>query len=107
MYAKYYAMDKDMALTMDEYQRIIEPVADAFIKKSHWDKIFMVLPKGQFVDDHTRYMGHSSMEARQELANILMEEMKKAGLSDKVEILDGGYQSNFNRVRDYIKEIGG
>ena len=53
MYAKYYAMDKDMALTMDEYQRIIEPVADAFIKnptgtKSSWccpeDSLLMTIP---------------------------------------------------------------
>lgn len=107
MYAKYYAMDKDMALTMDEYLNIIEPVADVFIKKSHWDKIFMVLPRGQFVDDHTRYMKHSSIKAREELASILLDELDKAGLRDKVEVIDGGYQSNFNRVKNYIKEIGG
>ena len=107
MYAKYYAMDKDMALTMDEYLHIIEPVADTFIKKSHWDKIFMVLPRGQFVDDHTRYMKHSSIKVREELASILLDELDKAGLRDKVEIIDGGYQSNFNRVKNYIKEIGG
>lgn len=107
MYAKYYAMDSDMALTMDEFEQIIEPVADTFIRKSNWDKIFVVLPRGQFVDDHTRYMGHSSIEVRQELANILMDEIEKAGLRGKVEILDGGYQCNFNRVKNYIKEIGG
>ena len=107
MYAKYYAMDEDMALTMDEYLNIIEPVADTFIKKSHWDKIFMVLPRGQFVDDHTRYMKHSSIKAREELASILLDELDKAGLRDKVEIIDSGYQSNFNRVKNYIKEIGG
>lgn len=107
MYAKYYAMDKDMALTMGEYLHIIEPVAGTFIKKSHWDKIFMVLPRGQFVDDHTRYMKHSSIKAREELASILLDELDKAGLRDKVEIIDGGYQSNFNRVKNYIKEIGG
>lgn len=107
MYAKYYAMDSEMALTMDEYQRIIEPVADAFIAKSHWDKVFVVLPRGEFVDDHTRYMKHSSMQSRRELAAILMEELGKAGLEDRLEILNGGYQSNFNRVKDYITNIGG
>lgn len=73
----------------------------------NWDKIFMVLPRGQFVDDHTRYMKHSSIKAREELASILLDELDKAGLRDKVEIIDGGYQSNFNRVKNYIKEIGG
>ncbi len=106
MYAKYYAQDDEMALTMDEYQRVIEPVADTFIAKSHWDKIFVVLPRGEFVDDHTRYMKHSSMQARGELAAILLEELDKAGLTDRLEILNGGYQSNFNRVKDYITNIG-
>lgn len=67
----------------------------------------MVLPRGQFVDDHTRYMKHSSIKAREELASILLDELDKAGLRDKVEIIDSGYQSNFNRVKNYIKEIGG
>ena len=107
MYAKYYAQDDEMALTMDEYQCVIEPVADTFIAKSHWDKIFVVLPRGEFVDDHTRYMKHSSMQARGELAAILLEELDKAGLTDRLEILNGGYQSNFNRVKDYITNIGG
>ena len=106
MYAKYYAQDDEMALTMDEYQRVIEPGADTFIAKSHWDKIFVVLPRGEFVDDHTRYMKHSSMQARGELAAILLEELDKAGLTDRLEILNGGYQSNFNRVKDYITNIG-
>lgn len=107
MYAKYYAMDKDMALTMDEYRSVIEPVADTFIRKSHWDKIFLILPRGQFVDDHTRYMAHSSIKVREELASILLDELDAAGLRDKVEVLDGGYQNNFNRVKNYIKTIGG
>ena len=107
MYAKYYAQDDEMALTMDEYQRVIEPVADTFIAKSHWDKIFVVLPRGEFVDDHTRYMKHSSMQARGELAAILLEELDKAGLTDRLEILNGGYQSTFNRVKDYITNMGG
>lgn len=105
MYAKYYAQDEDMVLTMDEYERVIEPVADTFIKRSHWDKIFVVVPKGEFVDDHTRYMKHSSMQARKELACILLQELDKAGLNDKLEILDGGYLSNFTRVKNYITEI--
>ena len=105
MYAKYYAMDKEMALTMDEYNKIIVPAADAFASKSKWDKVFVVCPMGTFVDDHTRYMKHGTMEARTDLVNILLEELCEAGLQDKMEILPGGYLRNFNRVKEYINGI--
>ena len=106
MYAKYYAMDEEMNLTMDDYESIIAPAADAYSKKSHWDKVFVVVPKNtEMTDDHQRYMKHGSLEARNELADILFEELEKAGLGSKIEILDGGYLSNFNKVKDYIKQV--
>ena len=105
MYAKYYAMDEEMALTMDEYNKIIAPAADAFVNKSRWDKVFVVCPKGTFVDDHARYMKHGSMKARTDMVNILFEELCVAGLQDKMEILPGGYLRNFNRVKEYINGI--
>lgn len=105
MYAKYYALDPEMDMSMDDYEKVIEPAADAFAKKSRWDKVFVVVPHGVFVDDHTRYMKHGTMEARQELLAILMEELEKAGLKDKIEILDGGYLNNFNRVKEYIEDL--
>ena len=57
------------------------------------------------MDDHTRYMRHGSMGARTELINILFEELCMAGLQDKMEILNGGYLKNFNRVKSYIEEL--
>ena len=45
------------------------------------------------------------MESRVQLLNILKEEIAKAGLSDKVEFLDGGYMNNFNRVKEYIENL--
>lgn len=30
---------------------------------------------------------------------------EKAGLNDKVEILDGGYLNNYNRVKEYIAQV--
>lgn len=105
MYAKYYAADPEMALTQEEYEKIIEPAADAYAVKSHWDKVFVVVPHGTFVDDHTRYMKHGSMEARNELATILLAELEKAGLREKAEILDGGYLENFIRVKEYIESV--
>ena len=105
MYAKYYAEDPEMDLSMEDYENIIAPAADAYTRKAKWDKIFVVVPHGIFVDDHTRYMKHSSMESRVQLLNILKEEIAKAGLSDKVEFLDGGYMNNFNRVKEYIENL--
>lgn len=105
MYAKYYAMDSEMDLSMDDYNQIISPVADVYTRKAKWDKVFVVAPRGKFVDDHTRYMKHASMESRQELASILFDELEQAGLSDKIEILNGGYLENFNRVKEYINSV--
>jgi len=68
----------------------------------------VVLPKSEeFVDDHTRYMKHGTMEARNELAGILLDEISKAGWSDKIELLTGGYLKNFETVKNYINSIGG
>lgn len=50
-------------------------------------------------------MKHGSMEARTDLANILLAELEKAGLREKAEILDGGYLENFNRVKEYIESV--
>lgn len=105
MYAKYYAMDSEMDLSMEDYEQVLSPAADVYARKSKWDKVFVVVPRGNFVDDHTRYMKHASMESRQELASILFEELENAGLSDKIEILNGGYLENFNRVKEYIKNV--
>lgn len=107
MYAHQYANDVEMALTPYAYQHVIKPVADMFISKSHWDKIFLLLPKRDLVDDHRRYMKHSSIEVRTEMIEFLINELKAANMWDKVEILDGDYMQNFNRVKQYIIDIGG
>ena len=104
MYAKYYALDPEMDLSSTEYLNIIKPATDAYVAKSKWDKIFVVVPHGEFVDDHTRYMKHGTMEARNELVEILFDELNKADLDDTVEILNGGYLNNFNKVKEYILE---
>ena len=104
MYAEYYAKDNNFALTMDEFDKVAV-VADELARKSRWDKIFLVAPHGVFVDDHSRYMGHSEMKERQELFNILIEDIKRVGNWDKVTILTGNYYENFMAVVNYVKEI--
>ena len=104
MYAEYYAKDPDFALTQDEFEKVAV-VADELASKTRWNKIFLVAPHGVFVDDHQRYMGHSGMDERQKLFDILCEDIKRTGNWDKVTILSGNYYENFMAVVNYVKEI--
>lgn len=104
MYAEMYAKDPNFNLTQEEFEKVAV-VADELASKSRWDKIFLVAPHGVFVDDHSRYMGHSEIEERQELFDILCEDIKRTGNWDKVTILTGNYYENFMAVVNYVKEI--
>ena len=104
MYAEYYSKDDSIAITPEQYEKVAM-FADDFVKKSRWDKVFLLAPKGVFVDNGIRYMKHSGMESRNELFEILCRELKTAGLWDKVTILQEGYYGNFKTVCDYVKEI--
>lgn len=103
MYAEYYAKDETCALTEAEFEKIAV-MADELTRKSRWDKIFLVAPKGVFVDDHTRFMQHAGMKERKELFDILVANLKRCGLWDKVTVLDGGeYYKNFLAVKQYVE----
>lgn len=104
MYAKYYSMDSTCKMTLNEY-RSIEQTAEAFISKSKWDKIFLLSPYGKFIDDNSRYMEHSSINSRNELFDILCNDIKYHGLWDKVTILNYGYMENYNIVKKYIEGV--
>lgn len=104
MYAEMYAKDDKFEITQEEFDKVAV-VADELTRKSRWDKIFLIAPHGVFVDDHTRYMGHSEMEERQQLFDILCEAVKRTGNWDKVTILDGNYYENFMAVVKYVKEV--
>jgi nicotinamide riboside kinase len=104
MYAEYYAKDNNFALTQEEFDKVAV-VADELARKSRWDKIFLVAPHGVFVDDHSRYMGHSEMKERQELFEILVQDIKQTGNWDKVTVLNGNYYENFISIVKYVKEI--
>ena len=104
MYAEHYANDKNCILTQEEYEKVAI-LADELTAKCKWDKIYLLCPCGTFVDDHSRYMAHSSMDERTKLYNILVKHIKANGLWDKVEILNYGYMGNFKKVVNDIKEI--
>jgi NadR type nicotinamide-nucleotide adenylyltransferase len=103
MYAEYYAQDETCALTQEEFEKVAV-MADELARKSRWDKIFLVAPHGVFVDDHERYMAHSGMKERQELFDILVENIKRTGDWDKVTILTGNYYENFMTIVNYVRD---
>ena len=104
MYAEYYHKDPELDLTEEEFKEIAV-AADAITKKCRWDKIYLLCPKGVFVDDHTRYMGCSEMHERTQLFDILCNNIKASGNWDKVTVLDGGYYNNFIKIVDDVKEM--
>lgn len=104
MYAEYYAKDESCALTEEEFEKIAV-AADEYARKSRWDKIFLLGPHGVFVDDHERYMAHSGMKERQELYEILCENIKRSGNWDKVVELRGNYYENFMAIVNYVREV--
>ena len=104
MYAEHYANDESCALTRDEFSKIAI-MADELTSKSRWDKIFLLAPKGVFVNDHTRFMKHSGMDERTKLYNILVENLKRCNLWDKVTVLEGGeYYENFLTIKQYVED---
>ena len=104
MYAEYYAKDDQCALTLGEYRKIAM-MADELTRKSRWDKIFLIGPRGKFVDDHERFMAHSGMKEREELFELLCRNIKESGNWEKVTILKGNYYENFMEVVKYVKEL--
>ena len=105
MYAQFYAQDESCAFTQKEYDTIVKPLAYHYAQKSRWNKIFMIVPHGVFVDDHSRFMKHANMESRQALINIMKESLVDVGDWNKVVILNGNYYENFMTIVRYVKEI--
>lgn len=101
MYAKAYVDDPNIDLTQEDYNTL-EMLAWNIKRGIQWDKIFLLPPKNVFVDDGTRYMEQSSMSERLKNYEKLVALLKKFGWWDKVEIIDGSYLENFERVKEYI-----
>ena len=104
MYAEYYHRDPELDLTEEEFKEIAV-AADAITKKCRWDRIYVLAPHGIFVDDHTRYMEFSDVNERNELFEILCNNIKASGNWDKVVILDSGYYENFKKIVNDVKEM--
>lgn len=105
MYALAYTEDPAVPITSEEYYEKVLPVARALEGRVKWDKIFLLPPKNKFVDDGSRYMKQASIDERVSNFKKLTDLLKLFNLWDKVEILDGDYKSNFNRVKEYINTV--
>ena len=102
MYAKAYVEDNNIDLTAEDY-KTLEQLAWNIKRGIQWDKIFLLPPKNNFVDDGCRYMEQSSIEERTKNYNRLVELLKDFGWWDKVEVIDGNFLENFNSVKNYIE----
>ena len=101
MYAKAYVEDDNIDLTEDDY-KTLEQLAWNIKRGIQWDKIFLLPPKNKFVDDGVRYMAQSTIEERNKNYEKLISLLKEFGWWDKVEIINGSYLENFERVKEYI-----
>lgn len=101
MYAQAYVEDPNIDLTEEDY-KTLETLAWNIKRGIQWDKIFLLPPKNEFVDDGTRYMEQSSMEERNKNYEKLVTLLKNFGWWDKVEIINGNYLENFESVKNYI-----
>lgn len=104
MYAEHYANDETLDFTVEDFKKVAV-MADELTYKSRWDKIFLIAPKGVFVDDHVRLMKHAAMEERMKLYDILVANLKRCNLWNKVTVLDGGaYYQNFLTIKKYVED---
>lgn len=107
MYAEHYADDPTCALELHEAQKI-RTAAIEITRKSRWDKIFVIVPHNNFVDDHTRYMIHADIKERM----VLYKRLKlllwvcEYGSPKQVVFLSGTYYENFITIRDYVRGLG-
>jgi len=105
MYASAYVDDPNVPITKEEYESKVLPTAKSLAGRVKWDKIYLLPPKNKFVDDGSRYMKQSTIDERIANFNRLVGLLKQFGLWDKVEILDGDFKSNFEKVKDYINKL--
>ena len=99
MYAKKYADEKHFKLSEDDYE-VLYNLAKKQSKYIKWNKVFVLAPQDNYVDDGVRYMGHSDKEIRNELFKHLIELLNEFGYD--FEVIEGNYYEKFLKVKDYI-----
>lgn len=102
MYAGVYSEDDAIDLSQKDFESLMD-LAKNLKRGITWDKIFLLPPRNEFVDDGTRYMKQSSMEERLQNYGRLAALITDFGWGNKVEFLNGDYHQNFLRVKEYIE----
>lgn len=102
MYAKAYSEDPEIEIDPEQYNSVLLPFAKTLQHGIVWNKIYLLPPKNNFVDDGSRYMKQSTIEERTKNYDILVSLLNEFGWWDKVEILNGNFLENFETVKSYI-----
>lgn len=103
MYAWAYSQRENFAISSSDY-RVLFNLAAVYMKKTKWDKIFLIKPKTKaIVDDGERYMLDSDYAIRYRFYEFLKTLYNY--FDYKYEELDGDYYENFLRVKKYINDL--
>lgn len=72
-------------------------------KNTSLENVKDIIEKYLLSEASTEYMVQASIEERTKNYNILIDLLRQFGWWDRVEILRGNYEENFNTVKSYIK----
>lgn len=104
MYAQASAEDSSVDISWDDC-KMLENLILTLQRDLTWHKIFLIPPKNDYVDDGFRNMAQASMSDRMNNYLKLTMLLKQFGWWDKVELLEGSYLSNYERVKEYVQSI--
>lgn len=103
MYAFAYANRDGFALDKNDYSNLYSLTA-AYMKKTKWDKIFLIKPRTKdIIDDGERYMPDSDYAIRYRFYEFLKKCYESFGF--EYEELNGTYYENFITVKNYINGL--
>lgn len=106
MYAAEYAENDKSVMTQEELAEVLK-VGMRIEKECKWNKIFLLAPFHDFVDDHSRWMEHADKQERYKLLERMVEYLVQTGLWNRVTVVAGDYWSAFDEVRKYVDEVMG
>lgn len=107
-YAALSAADPASALTMHDWKTALEPMADSLIAKARWDLILFIPPvsHASYTDDGFRSQTNNTDAYLTEISDLMLAEVKAAGLEDKLIPLTGnGYAARYEQAKAAINAV--
>ncbi|GAA1749057.1 AAA family ATPase [Rothia terrae] len=107
-YAALSVADPASALTMDDWTTALKPMADSLIAKARWDLILFIPPVSQasYTDDGFRSQTNNTDAYLTEISDLMLEEVKAAGLENKLVSLTGnGYAARYEQAKAAINAV--